>query len=236
MHHLPALALCTWLGAAGAAAWAQASCSSDGQPPPAALYERFTSADCEDCWASPSADIAPGNGTMVIDWITPGALGDDAPLSAAATRDALERLQAIGRPAPARTDTRVDAIPLLPAPALLRVAQGPVLADYLGASVRFIPYRAAADAHYQLTLLVIEAIPAGSEGSQVARNLVRNTFQRTWEKRHKLSKKEQYGWFEIRPMSVPDGARPERLRVAAWVHDARGHLVAAAQTRCDTGQ
>ena len=31
-------------------AWAQASCSSDGAPRPAVVFERFINADCEACW------------------------------------------------------------------------------------------------------------------------------------------------------------------------------------------
>jgi hypothetical protein len=33
-------------------------------------------------------------------------------------------------------------------------------------------------------------------------------------------------------MSIPEGAKPERLRVVGWVEDARGRVVAAAQSRC----
>lgn len=236
MRRANALALFVCFAGMGACAWAQASCSSDGQPPPTALYERFTSADCEDCWAHPAATTAPGGTTLLIDWITPGTLGDDAPLSAAATRDALERLQAIARPTPSHTDTHVDAVPPLPATALLRVAQGPVVANYVGASIRFIPPALAADTHYRVTLLLVEAVEAGTEGTPVARNIARNALQLSWDKRHQLPKKEHGGWFEIRPMHVPEGARPERLRLVAWVGDAQGQPIAAAQTHCAAGR
>ena len=34
-------------------AWALSACSSDGQPQPVALLERFISADCLECWSDP---------------------------------------------------------------------------------------------------------------------------------------------------------------------------------------
>jgi hypothetical protein len=37
---------------------------------------------------------------------------------------------------------------------------------------------------------------------------------------------------ESRPMRIPEGAQPERLRVIGWVEDARGRLVAAARSAC----
>lgn len=223
------------LAAGAGGAHAQPGCSSDGQPPVAALYERFLSADCEACWAQPAAARTPGPSALLIDWIVPGTQGDEAPLSAAATRDALERLQAIARPMPTDTDTHVDAVPPLPAPALLRVAQGPTVGDYLGTSLRFIPPRTPGGTSYQLTLLMLEAVPAGAEGSPVARNIVRNAFSGLLDKRHQLPKQEQEGWLEIRPMGIPEGARRERLRVAAWVRDPAGRLVAVAQTHCAAG-
>jgi hypothetical protein len=33
-------------------------------------------------------------------------------------------------------------------------------------------------------------------------------------------------------MSIPEGANPKRLRVVGWVEDARGRVVATAQSRC----
>jgi len=38
--------------------------------------------------------------------------------------------------------------------------------------------------------------------------------------------------FESRPMSIPEGAKPARLRVVGWVEDARGRIRAIAQSRC----
>ncbi|EJE49649.1 hypothetical protein PMI14_05780, partial [Acidovorax sp. CF316] len=62
---------------------AQSSCSSDGVARPAALFERFVSADCESCWADKATPAPSAPGTLVLDWIVPGTQGDNAPLSAA---------------------------------------------------------------------------------------------------------------------------------------------------------
>ena len=86
---------------AAAGAQGQSSCASDGVPQPAALVERFISADCESCW-SDAETARPGRGELALDWIVPGSRGDDAPLSAAASRDSLARLQALGRNAPTK--------------------------------------------------------------------------------------------------------------------------------------
>ncbi|HEY0202451.1 MAG TPA: hypothetical protein VGC24_12230, partial [Burkholderiaceae bacterium] len=80
-------------------------CASDGVPAPTALLERFISADCADCWSRPPAHDATA-GELALDWIVPGRQGEDAPLSAAATRDATERLAALRRAAPAETTDR----------------------------------------------------------------------------------------------------------------------------------
>ncbi|ART49124.1 hypothetical protein [Acidovorax carolinensis] len=214
---------------------AQASCSSDGAARPVALFERFISADCEACW-SDRATPAPSASALVLDWIAPGVLGDDAPLSAAASTDALQRLQTLGRQAPTSTD--VFTAPVEGAPsARLRVAHGMAFNDYLGTSIAFTPARAApgrtaAATDWRFYLLLVETVPAGTEGTPVARNMVRNMVHGTWDKRSKLSNSEQKRWMETRPMRIPDGAQPERLRVVGWVQDAQGRVVAAAQSDC----
>jgi len=216
---------------------AQATCSSDGQPRPVAVLERFISADCEACWGesntpAPSAESA----ALVLDWIVPTAAGDDAPLSAAATNDALARLQALGRSVPTRSDVHI-ATTEAPAPGRLRVAHGLPFNDYLGAAISLTPprggsQRGAAEGPWTFNLLMVESIPAGAEGTAVARNVVRNLLQGTWDGRNQLSKKERSGWKEIRPMRIPEGSKPERLRMVGWVQDAQGRMVAAAQSDC----
>lgn len=227
---------------AAAAAWhapqlaAQSVCSSDGTPAPTALFERFLSADCEACWSDAATAAPPaGSSALVLDWIVPTSAGEDAALSAAATRDALARLESLGRSAPAATDVHIAAVQAAAAPARIRVAQGMAFNDYLGTG---ITWRAAAGTAHRpagamdFVLLLVEAVPAGTDGTPVARNLVRNMLQGTWDKRKQLSKKEQSSWMEQRPMRIPDGARPERLRVVGWVQDAQGRVLGAAQSAC----
>ena len=208
------------------AARAQSSCSSDGVPRPAALSERFISADCDACWRDAGTRKA-GRGELALDWIVPGRRGEDAPLAAAATRDALARLAELGLAVPAAA-----ANSRLPAPAAdhqLRVARGPSFNGYMGASIELKPGRGGP---WRAWLLLVETLPAGTEGSPVARNLVRNALQPAWDGARPLSKKEQMRLFESRPLSIPEGADPRRLQVVGWVQDAQGRIRAIARSRC----
>ena len=81
-------------------------------------------------------------------------------------------------------------------------------------------------------LLLVETIPAGAEGTPVARNLVRNAVQTAWNQSGPLSKDEQKRLFESRPMNIPEGAQAARLRVVGWVEDAHGRIRAIAQSQC----
>jgi hypothetical protein len=205
---------------------AQSSCSSDGQLRPLALVERLINADCETCWSDP-ATVKPQARELAIDWILPGGKGEDAPLSAAASRDGLVRLQALGRAAPAMSDTAQTR--LVAAARTLRVAHGLPFNDYIAASIELKP---AGRGPWTAWLALVETVPAGTEGSPVERNLVRNLFQPAWDGGKPLSKAEQIRLFEARPMSIPAGARADRLRVVGWVEDARGDIRAIAQSRC----
>jgi hypothetical protein len=213
-----ALLACPW-------ALGQSFCASDGQPQPVALLERFINADCEACWADGSA--APQPRELALDWILPGGSDDAAPLSAAASRDGLARLEALRRQPPAQADavrSRAQA-PLRG----LRVAHGLPFNGYLGTSIEL---KAPGSRPWTAWLLLVETIPAGTEGTPIERNLVRNALQPLWSGRTSLSKKEHARLFESRPMSIPPGAQPERLRVLGWVQDARGRIRAIAQSRC----
>lgn len=213
---------------------AQSVCASDGQPKPVRLMERFTNADCADCWRDPATAKA-ASGTAVLDWVLPGAQGDDAPLSAVASRDGVARLQAIGEPTPGTT--RVKTRPVTPditlKKSVLRVARGLALSGYIGASIELkpAPTRAKA-ARVTAWLALAETLPAGLEGSLVERNLVRNVFQSNWNLRKKLSKSEQKHWFDQRSMGVTEGVNPDRLTVIGWLEDDQGRILAAAQSVC----
>ena len=215
----------------------QSACYSDGQPRPAALLERFIDADCADCWRDTATPQA-GRGQLAIDWIVPSAKGDDAAMSAAQSLDAARRLKQLGRAAPPRStsvDSRVDRGAARPLP--LRVARGPVFNGYVGASIEVGPLPKASRGAGPLTawLLVIERVPAGTAGSPIARNLVRNSFQTALGAANAVGQGAHRRYQELRPMQLPEGVDPERLQAIGWVQDARGHILTAAASHCDAG-
>ncbi|MES2687850.1 MAG: hypothetical protein V4706_13585 [Pseudomonadota bacterium] len=210
-------------------AHAQSSCSSDRQARPVALVERFINADCRDCWSDAST-VRARRGEVALDWVLPGSQGEDAPLSAVASRDGLKRLQALGLLPPAGSSSQTTAVATQ---GRLRVAHGLPVSGYIGASVQLQrPPPAATPAPWTAWLALVETIPAGTEGSPVPRNLVRNLIQPIWDGGKQLSKNEHSSWLESRAMDIPAGADPARLRVVGWVQDAGGRVFAAAQSRC----
>jgi hypothetical protein len=223
----------SWSGAlvlalAGSVApWARAQsfCSSDRQVQPVRLVERFINADCESCWADASAAAEPDE--LALDWIVPGAKGEDAPLSAAATREALDRLESLNFAVPAASAAvrrRVEA-----PKRGLRVSHGLPFNDYIGTSIEL---KSPGSEHWSAWLLLVETIPAGADGTPIERNLVRNALQLSWQAAAAASAQRLTRLFESRPMSIPAGARPERLRVVGWVQDGRGRIRAITQSRC----
>ena len=236
MHSFPAArvpVLACLVLAAGLvqSAQAQSFCASSGQPRPLALLERFVNADCADCWTDRATPRArPGE--VALDWMLPGSQGDDAPLSVVANRDALARLQALGRSVPARR--WVNTSPVAGGKAgTLRVAHGLPVSGYIGASIELKPVPRSAGAQpWTAWLALVETIPAGTEGTPVPRNLVRNLLQSNWDVRKGLSNKEQVSFFESRSMNIPPGMNTDRIKVIGWVQDAQGRVVAAAQSRC----
>jgi hypothetical protein len=201
------------------AAHAQSSCSSDGAKPPAALLERFINADCTTCWGDRQAP-EPASGTLAIDWVTTGSRGDDAPLSAVATLDGGWRLEALGKSVPAQSSSVFsqrshDALKL-------RVAHGLPVNDYIGTSIEM---RGGGSGPFMAWLLLVETLPAGTEGTAVERNLVRNAFSVEW-------KGQAAHRYELRPMRIAEGSKTSRLRVVGWVQDAQGKIRAIAQSHC----
>ena len=224
------LLVCLLLCSAATGTQAQSSCSSDGQRTPVAVLERFTSADCDSCWSDTTIRPAPPR-TLVLDWFVPSQRGEEAPLSAAATRDATDRLAALRHTAPATQDTVRTVV--AKRPFRLRVAHGLPLNGYVGASIE-LPLSEVRPVPAPVTgwMLLVETIAAGSDGTPVERNLVRNVLQRPWGKHESLWKEEQKRLFESRPMGLGATTQPERLRVIGWVEDAQGRIIAAAQSRC----
>lgn len=233
LFKLKAVLCAALLAISTAPSQAQSSCASDGQPRPAQLLERFINADCETCWTDP-ATPKPGKGTIALDWVLPGSLGDEAALSAVAIRDAEWRLQALGEAVPAASSMRKQAVKGLGG-SRLRVAHGLAVNDYVGASIELKPIPAAAKKQSWISwLALVETLPPGTEGSPVERNLVRNVLQSPWDGRKQLSKNELNHFIETRAMTIAPAANPNRLRVIGWVEDEKGQLLAAAQSRCIT--
>ena len=210
---------------------AQSFCASDGQPKPTQLLERFINADCDSCWKDPATPKATKY-QLALDWVTPGSQGDDAPMSAIATRDAMTRLESLKKQPPAASSAQTQPVRGMK-DTTLRVAHGLPLADYVGASIELkrIPTSARGQ-NWTAWLALVETLPAGTEGSPVARNLVRNLFQSPWNVRKQLSKTEQFRFFDQRSMNVAPGVNSSRLRVIGWVEDENGQIVAAAASQC----
>ena len=212
-------------------ALAQSSCASDGQKRPLALVERFINADCATCWTDPATPPAT-RGAVALDWVLPGGRGEDAPLSAVATRDGLKRLEALGT-APPAADLTLRTPVQGQQKGTLRVAHGLPVSGYIGTSIAFKEAAARATGQpWTGWLALVETLPVGTEGSPVPRHLVRNLLQVEWDGRNQLSKQEQRRFIESRSMDVPAGTNTDRLRVIGWVQDASGRIVAAAQSRC----
>jgi hypothetical protein len=200
---------------------AHALCTSEGAPQPAALLERFISADCLECWSDPKTP-GPAAGTLALDWVVPGRQGEDAPLSTVALAEAVERLSTLQRPVPERAGSVTGR--RSGGPVALRLAQGEAFNDYLAASLELDP---PGRESWRAWLLLVEQLPAGIQGSPVPRNLVRNVFRPDWHQAiagGRLS--------ETRAMQIHEGARAGRLRLVAVLHDARGRIRAIRQTAC----
>lgn len=237
IHHncnrtLAALTVLTACLLATAMAHSQPVCSSDGEATPNALFERFINADCEACWRDPATPAAKP-GALALDWIVPGSQGDAGALAAAASLDALLRLQALRHDRPKHQASQATAVSGWPG-ASLRVAHGVALGGYLGASIELIlPPNTRFDAPLEAWLVLVETLPVGLEASPIPRNLVRNLLQIPWNMHHALSTSEHTSLKEIRSLNIAQGARPERLRVVGWVQDAAtGQIRVAAGSVC----
>lgn len=219
------------------AVYAQSACSSDATPEPQALFERFIDADCADCWAD-AATPSPGSSAAVIDWIVPSPAGADAALSAAARRDARERLESLHRDAPKPSDVYVSAAGKSPG-GRLRVALGPAVNDYVGAVVSYAS-KAVVSPQADLTvwLALVEHIPAGADGAAVARNLVRGSYRANWASKEQLSATGRANlprgtrWIDRVSMQIAPSADPSRLSLIGWLQNPAGEVVATAQTLC----
>ncbi len=183
---------------------------------PTELVERVMPADCEACWRE--AAPAPGPGAVVLDWIAPA--GGDAPMAAVAQADALTR----AAPAAGATAVRRSPLPHRRR-AALEVNSGPPLNGYIGLRLSIFR-RAALPPDAQAFLALVERVPAGSEGSPVARQVVHGVAGPV-SLAGLATRRELIHWFA---MALPETARPERLAAAGWLQTAQGEVIAAAQS------
>jgi hypothetical protein len=178
------------------------------------LVERFISADCETCW---SAGSSPAGTPLVLDWIVPSARGDDAPLAAAAIAEAAARVGALP---PDGSMQRSQSMPPLRG-LRISVEDGPGWNGYIGAQLRITQTRAALPAGAVGYLALVENIPAGSEGSPIARRLVRALAGPL----PLVDKSTTH----LRALRIPAGAEALRLASIGWVESPPGRVVALAQ-------
>ena len=211
-------------------ATAQSSCSSDKTAAVKTIYERFTNADCESCWIQP---LMTGKYGVTLDWLAPSPVGDDAPLSAAANRDALLRLENLHIDLP--KEQQVVKTTIAKSGYNIRVAHGLAVAGYIGASVELTRFPSNLPITKTLTavLLLTETIPKGTADTPVERTLVRNMLIETWNVTPSSKKKtETQVLMTRRPLSIPAGVNPDNLHVVGWVQDDKGRVLAAAQSTC----
>jgi hypothetical protein len=215
---------------------AQSSCSSDQASVVKSISERFTNADCEACWTKP---ILTSNAIATLDWLAPSPAGEDAPLSAAANRDALLRLDNLQIKLP--KEQQVVKTAIATSAYKIRVAHGLAVAGYIGSSIeltRFpsfpsFPKNSSKSKNLTAVLLLTETIPKGTADSPVERNLVRNMLLESWQVAPiPLKKNEKQAILTRRPLSIPQGVNPDNLRVFGWVQDNKGRVLAAAQSLC----
>jgi len=211
---------------------ATVAAAPQGMPPPAecprgvtAVTERFIDADCADCWTRQSLPPA-ASAHWVLDWIVPSARGDDAPLAPAATREAADRIGRIGERVWTseglgtwRTPLRAGASPSL------SVASGPAWHGYLALQV---DSRGPWPRGASVWLALVEAVPEGTDGTPVARRLVRAVAGPLDLAQLANGRTVR----DLRALRWPETAQPARLRATAWIETADGRIVAMAAERC----
>ena len=153
-------------------------------------------------------------------------------MSAAASRDATTRLEALGRVLDKSHMRHRTTLKLLPG-YQLRVAHGLPVNGYIGTSIEWTPksrslQTAKTQKPFTSYLLLIELIPKGTANSPVDRLLVRNMLEENWL----LPSHTKF--LSRRPMSIPDGVNPDNLQVLGWVQDVQGRVLSMTQSRCQS--
>lgn len=212
-----------WIAASnGALAVAATPAAAPCPGPQAVVLERFTSADCSDCW---QADHAPVAGTpWLFDWISPTT--PEAPMSAAAPGESRERALRAGGPAPVGQQMLVARSTVMPPRGLrLAVQSGPAWSGYIGLQLS-VGGRVPPGASGWMAL--VEQIPAGSEGSTVRRDLVRAVAGPL----PLVGVRAGQPLTHLAALRWPETAKPERLVARAWLEAADGRMLAVASEPC----
>jgi hypothetical protein len=183
---------------------------------PNVLLERFVAADCESCWQNASE---PATRTMVLDWITPTS--DAAPLAAAALPEAGTRAGA----APGNETMLRESRLTRPDAPRVRISDGPAWNGYIGLQLT-VHKRGRLIAGAVGYVALVERVSAGSEGSSVARQLVRAVAGPLVLDELASQPVVQH----VRAVRVPPGSRADHLASVGWVETAQGTVIAAAQT------
>jgi hypothetical protein len=190
----------------------------------APVTERFTSADCADCWAA----AVPGSAAdgWLFDWITPTPRAAEAALASAAPIESAERAQRLGAQAPVDSQVWVQRERLQRSPGLkLQVQSGPAWNGYFGLQ---LDARGALPAGSTGWLALVEMLPAGTEGTKVDRQLLRSVagpFPLD-------GARSARGVRHLRALRWPDTAQPARLQARGWIEGPDGRLLAVASDSC----
>jgi hypothetical protein len=197
------------------------------------VLEHLFSADCTDCWAAPAADQpAPATSAAAapawrFDWIAPGA--DGAAMAAAALPEAAERAQRLGLAMPGGQSGQVHRQPAGAALAGLRVGvtSGPAWQGYFGVQLT-LRGGEALPAGSSAWVALVEQVGAGSDGTPVARALVRSVAGPLPLAGSATGKTLTH----LRALRWPAGAEPTRLQARAWIEGPDGRLLAVAADQC----
>lgn len=214
-------ALVTVAAAAAAEPTPQAATCPRADAP---VTERFTSADCADCWsaAAPGAVAAD----WLFDWITPTPRGAEAALASAAPVEAAERAQRLGAAVPVASQVLVlrDRLPR-PSKLKLQVQSGPAWNGYFGLQ---LDVRGSLPAGSTGWLALVEMLPAGTEGSTIERQLLRSVAGPL----PLDGARQPRGMQHLRALRWPETAQPTRLQARGWIEGPDGRLLAVASDRC----
>lgn len=195
--------------------------------PTAPLREWWINADCTTCWTQSDPTTAPKG--WRLDWIVPAPAAADAALAGAALPQAAERLARLHLQAPPADAARVADQASRRSAGRLKVQSGPAWNGYIGVELVWTPQRRTpVPAGAQAWLALVEDVPAGTEGSPIARTLVRNVAGPLPLDAARAGQPFSH----LQALRWPDGARPERLLARGWIEAPDGRILLMAADRC----